>query len=68
MAPTTTESLSPELPTFSLSNQRGVGQFCVGRITVNGGCVNFKLAKMLRIQLALTLLHGLTTALASITV
>ena len=30
-------------------------QFYFGGITVNGGCVNFKLAKMLRIKLALTL-------------
>ena len=29
-------------------------QFYNGGIAVNGGCVNFKLAKMLRIKLALT--------------
>ena len=30
-------------------------QFYIDGIAVNGGCVNFKLAKMLRIKLALTL-------------
>ena len=43
--------------TESLNNELEVCQFYFGGITVNGGCVNFKLAKMLRIKLALTLSH-----------
>ena len=40
--------------TESLNNELEVCQFYFGGIIVNGRCVNIKLAKMLRIKLALT--------------